>query len=359
MTKTGKITVVFMLPTLVAGGSERIMSFLAQNIDKTRFEPILLITAHKKDASYDVADVCTIFFEKSRVLFAIPQILFFLLKTKPMVVISAGGHLNTLMAYISFIFPNIKFVAREVNVLSVLSKFVKSKPNSFLRFIGKHRFKFFDKIICQSQDMKNDILKNYSVKEEKLTVINNPITDGFKPKQERKVNDVIKFITVARLVKQKGHERILKCLGQFKAPFHYIIVGDGSEKESLFTLIEKYGLSENITHIPFTRNVIKYLNDADLYLQGSYVEGFPNAIIESLATGTPVIAFNAPGGINEIIEEGINGYIVDESEEFLEKLSLINSNYQFSIKNVSKSVFEKYEASIIINKYENALSTWN
>lgn len=358
MDTSEKIKVLFILPTLVAGGSERIMSFVAQHIDKVRFTPVLLVTAHEKDAAYDIAGIRVVYLEKSRVLFSIPQIISFLFRERPKIVISAGGHLNTLMAYISILFPSMKFIAREVNVLSVLSKFIKRKPNRFYAFIGKHRFRFFDKIICQSQDMKNDIIANYHVNEEKLTVINNPITAGFKTKAVREVNDVIQFITVARLVKQKGHERIIQCLGKISRPYHYTILGDGPEKETIFNLIKKFGIEKNITHIPFTKDVINYLNSSDLYLQGSYVEGFPNAIVESLATGTPVLAFNAPGGINELIEEGVNGYIVEDDNEFNVRLNEIISNYHFKIEEVSKGVFKKYKASIILKKYENALTTW-
>ena len=47
--------------------------------------------------------------------------------------------------------------------------------------------------------------------------------------------------------------------------------------------------------------IIDYLSDSDFFIQGSYVEGFPNSVLESCSVGTPVIAFNCPGGTKEII----------------------------------------------------------
>ena len=56
------------------------------------------------------------------------------------------------------------------------------------------------------------------------------------------------------------------------------------------------------------------MEDADLFLLGSYYEGFPNALLEAGALGIPAIAFNVAGGIAEIIREGENGLLVDDND---------------------------------------------
>ena len=80
-------------------------------------------------------------------------------------------------------------------------------------------------------------------------------------------------------------------------------------------LVNKLDLSSKITHVPFTDKVPEYLKESDIFLQGSFVEGFPNALLESCAVGTPVIAFNALGGIDEIIQDGVNGFMVDNIDD--------------------------------------------
>ena len=50
-------------------------------------------------------------------------------------------------------------------------------------------------------------------------------------------------------------------------------------------------------------------------IQGSYVEGFPNVVLEALSFGIPCIVYNAPGGHKEMIIEGENGYIIQNQEE--------------------------------------------
>ncbi len=348
-----KINIAVVLPTLHPGGAERVLTFVADNLNKEVFNTTLVIIGKKSEASYEVKTINTVFFEKPRVLSGIPTLYKYIKKYKPDVVLSAVGHLNTVTAYMSWLFPKTKFVAREVNVLSVLAKYSTNKSAGVMEFLGKKRFNKFDKIICQSKDMLKDLNDSYKIKQDKLVVINNPITDGFILKNKLQTSNPIQFITVARLVKQKGHARIVEALGKLDFPFHYTMIGDGPEKDMLFDRMETLGYRNQVTNIPFTKEVNKYLSESDVYLQGSYVEGFPNAIIESCMVGTPIVAFNAPGGINEIIEKGINGYIAENEEEYISFINHYNNKGVPPPTEVSHSVTKRYHKDIIIKKYED------
>mgnify|MGYP000064476028 CR=1 FL=1 len=82
----------------------------------------------------------------------------------------------------------------------------------------------------------------------------------------------------------------------------YLIAEIGGNHEGDFEKAKELSLIQFIKHIPFTSNVNDYIAENDMFLQGSYVEGFPNALLESCVVGTPVLAFNVPGGTKEIIE---------------------------------------------------------
>jgi glycosyltransferase involved in cell wall biosynthesis len=156
------------------------------------------------------------------------------------------------------------------------------------------------------------------------------------------------------LAKQKGHIRILKALREIKFPFNYTIIGDGPEKHNIFSYINNFHLHEYVTHIPFTKDVQNYLSNSDVFLQGSYVEGFPNALIESCAVGTPVVAYKAPGGIDEIIINGKNGFIAADHNDFVEKINLLaNRINELSPSKVRNVVYSKYDSSKIIKEYED------
>ena len=106
--------------------------------------------------------------------------------------------------------------------------------------------------------------------------------------------------------------------------------------------------------IEYTDNVAKYLSESDVFIQGSYSEGFPNALLESCAVGTPVVAYEAPGGTKEIIDNGINGFIVRSDTEFLDKIEYL-LEHQLDPIEISKSVYNKYSKEVILSKYEQFL----
>jgi len=346
-----KISVTFILPSLRAGGAERVMSYIAQSLDRNKFKASLLIVGFEKDAVFEVNEIEIEYLNKKRVLHAFFPITKYLRKNKPRIVVSAIGHLNTLMGIQALLFPKIKFVAREVNVMSVLSNIEIPKKNYF-KFLPKFSYDQLDKIICQSQDMAVDISKKYNLGKNDFVIINNPISDKFQLKKEITSNQVKQFITVGSLSKRKGHLRLLNVLSNYSEPFVYTLIGEGIEMETVLSHAKKLGLLGQINHIPFTKDIPKYLEESDVFLQGSYVEGFPNALLESCAVGTPVIAFKAPGGIDEIIEEDVNGYIAIDEADFLIKLNLIGKKH-WDPALVRDSVYKKYNKDIIINKYQD------
>jgi glycosyltransferase involved in cell wall biosynthesis len=71
----------------------------------------------------------------------------------------------------------------------------------------------------------------------------------------------------------------------------------------------------------------------------SLYEGFPNVLVESIMLGTPVIAFDCPSGPNEIVQEGINGFLIEhqDSENFRKKLVRLLS-IKFNPENVKNTV---------------------
>lgn len=344
-----KTKILFVLPSLVPGGAERVISFVANNIDRKIFEPVLVIAGFDKDIAYDVSNTNTIYLKKSRILTAIPSIITTILRLKPDIVVSSISHVNTAMSIISPLFRKTKFIGRESTVLSKRKNEKKSRKWSPAYFLPDG-FKNLDKLICQSQDMAEDMIKNYNVPKEKTCVINNPISSLPKVKENKPKANEKKYITVGRLTEVKGYERILEILSKLKTPFVYTIIGNGSLKEQILSKAKELGIKKNVIHIEFSNELSKHFSENDIFLQGSYVEGFPNAALESCVVGTPVIAFNAPGGTKEIIINGINGYIVKNEEEFLEKL---NEDRVWDPKIVRDTVYKKFNSEKILKEYED------
>lgn len=348
--KPKRIKIVFVLPSLTAGGAERVVSFISQNLDKNRFHSHLVITGFNKNSAYSVDGVEVIFLNKKRVLKAIPALTWFLYKHRPDIVMGSIGHVNIVLGLVAPLVPKAKIVARIASVSSEIAKF--SPSNRLYSLLAKISTQNIDHFICQSQDMKADFIKSSpKIRPEKVSIINNPITRTFTLKQPGNDGNTIKqFITIGRLSNEKGHDRILEVLAKYEEPFHYTMIGEGPLKDKIFQQISSLGLSENISFINFTKDVEKYLSKSDLFLQGSYVEGFPNAVLESCAVGTPVLAFNVPGGTKEIIEHGVNGYLATTEEEYLKYLYL---DKEWDESKISESVVHRFNSDKIIEQYEN------
>jgi glycosyltransferase involved in cell wall biosynthesis len=219
--------------------------------------------------------------------------------------------------------------------------------------------RLLDVVICQSEDMKRDVLLNMGLKEDQLLVINNPVSSKFSTKlKASNFDEGFKIITVGRLSQQKGYSRLLRIVKQLQLPFQYTIIGDGEDKEDIVKYLKDQNLEKVVNLVPYTNQVESYLKDSHLYFQGSYVEGFPNALIECLAVGTPAVVFNAPGGMNEIIINGENGYLVDNENEFVERAEQILSNLAgWPPEQVSRHVNNRFSSDIILDKYERLIES--
>lgn len=346
--------IVFVLPSLKAGGAERVISHLSTKMNKERFLVTLIVLGFEKDSVYDTKGVKVVYLEKSRLIKSVPLLFHSLKRIRPHIVMSSIGHVNIMMGLFSILFRNIKFVGREASVISSMSKFSTKKwllPKSVTKFL----YNRLDAIVCQSKDMFHDFIKIYGFPKERMHIIHNPAPNKTKVSKQR-LSGTKRLITVGRLSPEKGHERLLKVLSSVNFDFTYTIVGSGDQEPKIKELAKELGIISKIDFVNHTKNVSKYLNVHDIFMQGSYVEGFPNALLESCAAGTPVIAFNAPGGTKEIVENGVNGYLANNEVEFKKYLEKM-VGMDWNSTGIMESVYKKFDSKHIVQKYQNLFTS--
>lgn len=349
--KDKRLKILFILPSLKAGGAERIISFVSTSIDKTKFHSILLVLGNIEDAVYPIDGIEVHYLSKRRLIHSIREIFGFIWSQKPQVVVGSIAHVNRVLSVFRFIFRKVIFVGREASVDLIIAKYTNKNRVKYWK-LYKNYYRNLHYVICQSDDMATDLMERYNLAKKKIVLINNPISFELPMKvNSTEFHPVRRLITIGRLNREKGHERLLHELSKLKVPFHYTIVGDGPEKENIFNLAKILDLTNKITHVPYTNDVAKFLGENDLFLQGSFVEGFPNTALESCVVGTPVIAFACMGGTREIIENGVNGFIANDSSqyhEYVEKALAL----EWDPKSVRSSVTKKFSKDIILPKYE-------
>ena len=134
------------------------------------------------------------------------------------------------------------------------------------------------------------------------------------------------------------------------------IIGDGPDRQGLDYTIKRLGLQDRVTLAGRMKHdaIIKYLQASDIYISTSSAEGLSNAVLEAVASGLPVVAFDCEG-MNELIENGYNGFILPfgNLETMCENIRLLNADRQLMLsmgQNGSKLASDRFDYKIHVQK---------
>lgn len=160
-----------------------------------------------------------------------------------------------------------------------------------------------------------------------ITIYNGVDFDKFTPAPKTRTAK-IKLLFIGNLIKTKGVFELLDAASQLQREdfqFELNILGKGPEIQNLSSLIEERNLKEQVKLIGSVAHseLNGWLKNTDALVLPSYREGVPNVIMESLATGTPVIA-TAVGGIPEVVIEGVNGVLLENYHSETIKIAIEN-----------------------------------
>jgi len=173
-----------------------------------------------------------------------------------------------------------------------------------------------DGIVFQTEEAKsyfNDIV-NCST-----TIIPNPINsefdvEPFKGKRKKTI------VSVGRLSEQKNHHVLIEAFSKITNDFpdyKLVIYGEGELRENLENQIKKLGLEKRVELPGVKKNIKQEIYDASLFVLSSLYEGMPNALMEAMALGLPVISTDCPcGGPNFLIKNDENGILVKVNDVF-------------------------------------------
>ena len=360
-----KIKIIFLVPSLAGGGSEKVLLTLVSNFSRELFE-IHLAVANMKNAVYESelpGDIEVVDLEAKRVLFALPKIIALLWKGDYDIAFSTLGHLNLALSIVKPLLPSrTKYIARES---SIVSETIKSYTNTK---IWKLAYRLFyprlDAVICQSNYMLDDLKLNFKIPQDKMVVIHNPIdylkiqmnlknTPKPLPNSPHNERNEIKLVAAGRLTKVKGFDILISAISLLNNKnYHLKILGDGPLKQDLVDQARNLNVDDQIEFVGFQRNPYPFFAEADAFILSSRHEAFPNVVLEALACGTPVIATPAPGGIKEMLNGVKECRIVDNTSADALKNGI--SNFSFDNK-VSEQTTRPYHLDIIISKYETEI----
>ena len=172
-------------------------------------------------------------------------------------------------------------------------------------------------VIAVSEGVKRR-LKSMHVPIERVSVIPNPVPGIIGKFVERKLMSPLadRFILgVGRLSWQKGFDRLLAAFHALDRPdTHLVILGQGAEESALVVLTRELGIEKRVHFPGYVPDVEIWYRNAECLVLSSRHEGWPNVLMEAMANGCPVVSFDCEYGPSEIIEHDESGLLVPEGD---------------------------------------------
>jgi glycosyltransferase involved in cell wall biosynthesis len=191
--------------------------------------------------------------------------------------------------------------------------------------LDRMTIRWVDRVIFNSQQVIPFALSYEGVRAEQAVYIPNGVSfeqqsrslDALGIRSKLGISPAARVIgTVGRLSPQKGHRYLLSAFAQVLAQVPsavLLVIGDGPLRSELAEEARQLEIAERVHFLGQRGDVPDLLACMDVYVQSSLFEGMPNAVMEAMAAGKPVIA-TAIDGTKELISDGETGWLVEPSD---------------------------------------------
>ena len=300
--------VVFVTNFLGNGGSARVMSIIAEYVNKKNIEVEILSFMDEKgvykineNIKYTVLKCKS----KNKTIKKIERIFKIrkILKRNKESTIIAFEYFVNMQTIIANLFLKNKLIISE-----------RADPNitgngKIIRRLRNFLYKYTDILVCQTDEAKEYFPKKV---QEKTVVIPNPIMPNLPKRYEGERRKEI--VTFCRIVKQKNLPMMIEAFEKllYDYPdYKLLIYGDGPEKEHIREIIKQKKLQEKIELKEFVQNIHELVVDCCMFVISSDYEGISNSMLEAMGMGLPTIATDCPcGGARMMIKNNENGILI-------------------------------------------------
>ncbi len=358
--------ITLIISSLQGGGAERVCVAIANGLVTNGWEVDLVVLTLKYSKFHEALDpnINVYNLNQNHARSSFYKIHQYLKKNRPVKILVFNHQIAVLLVLLNYLLSwKIYIISRNISNLTQKIIYEPSVWHKYIvSFFVKILYKHVNKIIAQSNGMRDDLINNFKINPEKVIVINNPISPHIENAMRNinlaKVEKRHEIVFVGRLHYVKGLNFLLKAFKIINQNDHLLklrIIGDGPMKDELVKMAEDNNILEHVIFEGFQKNIAEYFLHGKLTILTSLYEGFPNVLIESIAMGTPVVSFDCPSGPREIIQNGVNGYLVryKDVNDLVDKI-LISLKKDWDPK-IIQETSNKFSSSKIISEYEKEI----
>lgn len=313
--------VLFVIPYLSDGGAERALSNLTMHLSDEYDIDILVNSSRVIDYPYK-GNIITLGIDSEKKTESLWfQVKAFVKRNRKLRKLKRNNNYSACISFMdSANVSNILTSGRNdcKTIVSVRVSIKESAEKDWhYRFIVGTLIRIFYnrayKVVSVSDELSRELVDFFGLKDNKVvTIVNGYDADEIykqsdeplSPEIERLIEGRKVIFTAGRLTEQKGHKYLIdaiKSVTDVIPNVLLVIAGEGELKGILEAQIKILDLNDNVKLIGQQKNVFAIEKHADLFVMPSLWEGFPNALVEAMCVGCPVIATDFKSGAREIL----------------------------------------------------------
>lgn len=326
--------ILIVIHSLRGGGAGRMCVFLANGLSRRGWAVTVAVNLTvdakwRERLDHDVHQVDLARGHARRVLIPLTRLV---REVRPSVVLAFNYQVAILLPLVRRLSGTpFRAVGRTVVALSAAARFKSFWQREIVMPVVRRRYRYLDAVIAQSAGMLPDLEQNFGVPRSKIHVIHNPavpppLPDPPRPpdpsEDSRRNTSRRTLLYLGRFKPQKQPFLLLDVLASITdrtgwdesalvpPAITLIAAGEGPLVDRFLAEAQERGLDAMVDYRGYVEDVDPLFAEADVTLLTSAYEGFPNVLVESIVRGVPVVTFDCPTGPSEIVEAGVNGFIV-------------------------------------------------